>query len=338
MTTSRTSFGARVRRPFGIAVAALPLVAVAACGVKAEEGAAEDFPTKTIEIIVGFDAGGSTDVNTRALAAAAEDACGTNIIISNQPGGSGAIALDALRNATPDGYTLGTTPTEISALDHMGLSDVTYEDFAPVLRFILDPHGFFVTPDSPYQSINDVITAAQNGQRIRIATSGPASPYAITFQDVARATGVTGSLVNVPFTGDAQAIPAVLGGEVDMLVTNASNVIGQVDSGGLKPLALAGAERIDAMPDTPTLIEEGIDVEGGSIYGLAAPAGTPAEHVQILSDCFGEAFESQGFQDFLQTQNSNGSYLNASDFKEYLGGEYERYGTLLDALGLSEGS
>lgn len=336
MTTTRTTSGARARRPLAIA-ASLPLALVAACGVQADTNA-DDFPSKTIEIIVGFDAGGSTDVNTRALAAAAEETCGTNMIISNQPGGSGAIALDALRKASPDGYTLGTTPTEISALSHMGLSDVTHEDFAPVLRFILDPHGFFVVPGSPYQSIGDVITAAQNGQRIRIATSGPASPYAITFQDVARATDVTGNLVNVPFTGDAQAIPAVLGGEVDLLVTNASNVIGQVSSGALKPLALASDERIDAMPDTPTLIEEGIEVEGGSIYGLAAPAGTPEEIVSKLSDCFGQAYESERFQNFLQTQNSNGSYLDAAEFTEYLSSEYERYGTLLDQLGLSEGS
>ncbi|WP_181407619.1 tripartite tricarboxylate transporter substrate binding protein [Nocardioides sambongensis] len=319
------------------ALATTSVLALSACGAEAETGSA-DFPEETIEIIIGFDAGGSTDVNTRALAAAAEETCDTNIIISNQPGGSGAIALDAVRRAEPDGYTLGTTPTEISALEHMGLSDVTYEDFAPVLRFILDPHGFFVRPDSPYQSMADVIEAAESGERIRIATSGPASPYAITFQDVARTAGVSGQLVNVPFTGDAEAIPAVLGGEVDVLVSNASNVIGQVESGDLLPLAVAGEERIDALPDTPTLQEEGIDVEGGSIYGLAAPADTPDEVVDILDECFGKAYASEEFQEFLESQNSNGSYLDADDFTGYLKSEYERYGGLLDELGLSEDS
>ncbi len=325
------------RRPSRRIPAALLAVAAAglsACGVDAEQ--TDDFPSRTIEVVIGFDAGGSTDVNTRALASAAEDACDTNIIISNQPGGSGAIALEAVRNAKPDGYTLGTTPTELSALDHMGLSEVTHEDLAPVIRFIVDPHGFFVSADSPYSSITDVIDAAANGERIRVATSGPASPYAITFQDVARTEDVQGQLVNVPFSGDAAAIPAALSGEVDLLVSNASNVLGQIESGDLVPLALASDERIDALPDVPTLLEEGIEVEGGSIYGLAAPAETPDEVISTLSDCFGEAFESDGFQSFIQSQGVNPSYMDAADYTTYLAEEYERYGTLIDQLGLAQ--
>lgn len=321
-------------RSAGIAALAVGALALSACG--AESTGSDDFPSETIEVIIGFDAGGSTDVNTRALAAAAEEPCGTSIIISNQPGGSGAIALDAVRNAPADGYTLGTTPTEISALDHMGLSDVTHEDLSSVIRFIVDPHGFFVRPDSQFSSMQDVIDAARDGERIRVATSGPASPYAITFQDVARTEGVQGQLVNVPFSGDAAAIPAALSGEVDLLVSNASNVQGQVESGDLVPLALAAEERIDSMPDAPTLEEEGIDVEGGSIYGLAAPAGTPDDVISTLSDCFAEAFESEEFQSFLDNQGSNAAYLNAADYDEYLAAEYERYGSLINELGLGE--
>lgn len=329
MTTTRTRLCT--------AVAALPVLAVAGCGAESTSATAPDFPTKTIEIIIGFAAGGSTDVNTRALAAAAEGTCDTNIIISNQPGGSGAIALQAVRKAEPDGYTLATTPTEISALKHLGLSDVTHEDLSAIIRFIVDPHGFFVVPGSPYESMADVIAAAKGGTRISIATSGPASPYAITFEDVAKDQGVSGALVNVPFDGDASAIPAVLGGEVDLLVSNASNVVGQVESGALVPLAVAADERIESMPDAPTLKEQDIDVSGGSIYGLAAPAGTPQETIDVLSTCFGEAFESAAFQEFLDKQGSNPSYLDASDYDEYLAAEYDRYGDLLKALGLAKG-
>lgn len=321
-------------RSAGIAALAVGALALSACG--AESTGSDDFPSETIEVIIGFDAGGSTDVNTRALAAAAEEPCGTSIIISNQPGGSGAIALDAVRNAPANGYTLGTTPTEISALDHMGLSDVTHEDLSAVIRFIVDPHGFFVRPDSQFSSMQDVIDAARGGERIRVATSGPASPYAITFQDVARTEDVQGQLVNVPFSGDAAAIPAALSGEVDLLVSNASNVQGQVESGDLVPLALAAEERIDSMPDAPTLEEEGIAVEGGSIYGLAVPAGTPDDVVSTLSDCFAEAFESEEFQSFLESQGSNPAYLDAADYDAYLAAEYERYGSLINELGLGQ--
>lgn len=297
---------------------------------------AQTFPSEPIRIVIGFAAGGSTDTNTRALAAAAEDVCGVNIVVSNQPGGSGVIALETVRNSRADGYTIGTTPTEISALDHMGLSDITHQDFSAVMRFIFDPHGFFVRPDSPYQSMSDVIEAARGGAQIRVATSGPASPYAVTFQDVARDADILGQLINIPYQGDAAAIPAALSGEVDLLVSNASNVTGQVVSGDLVALAVASEDRIGMLPETMTLIEQGIPVTGGSIYGLAVPAGTPSDRIEILNDCFERAFNTEFFQNFVGQSGINPAYLGAADYDEYLASEYVRYGELLDALGLSQ--
>lgn len=297
---------------------------------------AQEFPSEPIRIVIGFAAGGSTDTNTRALAAAAEQVCNVNVVVSNQPGGSGVIALETLRNARPDGYTIGTTPTEISALAHMGLSEITHRDFIPVMRFIFDPHGFFVRSGSPYKSIDDVVQAAKSGTQIKIATSGPASPYAITFQDVARNQDVSGKLVNIPYQGDAAAIPAAMSGEVDLLVSNASNVAGQVASGDLVPLAVASDERIKALPDTPTLAELGIAVNGGSIYGLAAPAGTPEDRIAKLDECFKKAFDSEFFQGFIAKSGVNPGYMAAGPYREYLEGEYARYGELLKAIGLAQ--
>jgi tripartite-type tricarboxylate transporter receptor subunit TctC len=299
-------------------------------------GAALAFPDEPLRIVVGFGAGGSTDTNARALARIAETTCGTTILVSNQPGGSGVVALQTVRTAAPDGYTIATTPTEISALSHMGMSDVTHQDFSAVMRFILDPHGFFVRPDSPYGSMAELIEAARGGATVRVATSGPASPYAVTFEQMAMETGVSGQLVNIPYQGDAEAIPAALRGEVDLLVTNASNVRGQVASGDLVPLGVANAERVAILPDAPTLIEQGIDVTGGSLYGLAVPAGTPRDRVERLGECFTEAFESDEFQAFLAQGGMPPAHLGPEAFDAYLAAEFERYGELLDMLGLSQ--
>jgi tripartite-type tricarboxylate transporter receptor subunit TctC len=285
--------------------ALVPALSVLLASTAATSLTAQQFPSEPIRIVIGFSAGGSTDTNTRALAAAAEETCGTEIIITNQPGGSGVIALETVRGSDADGYTIATTPTEISAVSHMGLSDITHEDFSAVMRFVFDPHGMFVTPTSPYQSIQDVVNAAEGGATIRVATSGPASPYAITFEDMARATGVSGQLVNIPYQGDAAAIPAALSGEVDLLVTNASNVVGQVASGDLVPLAVASDSRIAIMPDTPTLQEQGIDVTGGSIFGLAVPAGTPQDRVDTLNTCFEAAFNSDTFRAYIEQSGVN---------------------------------
>jgi len=298
--------------------------------------ASHAFPDDPIRIVVGFGAGGSTDVNIRALARIAEGTCGTTILVSNQPGGSGVVALQTVRTSEPDGYTIATTPTEMSALEHMGMSEVTHRDFSAVMRFILDPHGFFVLPDSPYGSMAELIAAAEQGATVRVATSGPASPYAITFEQVAAEAGISGQLVNIPYQGDADAIPAALRGEVDLLVTNASNVRGQVAEGALVPLAVANSDRVEIMPDAPTLIEEGVEVTGGSLYGLAVPADTPRERVERLAECFTEAFETEEFQAFLAQGGMPPAHLGPDDFDAYLSSEYERYGELLDMLGLSE--
>jgi tripartite-type tricarboxylate transporter receptor subunit TctC len=298
--------------------------------------AAQQFPSEPIRIVIGFAAGGSTDINTRALALAAEQTCGTEIVITNQPGGSGVIALETVRGSAPNGYTIATTPTEISAVSHMGLSNITHRDFSAVMRFVFDPHGFFVRPDSPYKSLQDIVDAAKAGTTIRVATSGPASPYAITFEDMARHTGVSGQLINVPYQGDAMAIPAALSGEVDLLVTNASNARGQVAENTLVPLGVASDSRIGIFPDSPTLIEQGIDVTGGSIFGLAVPAATPADRVQALNVCFEAAFRSDIFNAYVAQSGVNPSYLGAAEYDAYLAAEYERYGELLKQLGLAQ--
>jgi tripartite-type tricarboxylate transporter receptor subunit TctC len=317
---------------FGATTAIAALLAASVSSI----ASADEFPSEPIRIVIGFAAGGSTDTNTRALAAAAEQVCNVDIVVSNQPGGSGVIALETVRNAKADGYTIGTTPTEISALEHMGLSDITYRNFVPVMRFIFDPHGFFVSQSSPYKSIADVVQAAKDGKQIRIATSGPASPYAITFEDLARNQGISGKLVNVPYQGDAAAIPAAMSGEVDLLVSNASNVVGQVKSGDLVPLAVASDARIGSFPETPTLSELGMAVNGGSIYGLAVPADTPQDRAAKLGDCFGKAFESEFFQGFIKKSGVNPGYMDAKTYSAYLESEYKRYGELLTSIGLAQ--
>lgn len=315
----------------GASVASMVLVS---CGETTE--AVDDFPNGTIEIVVGYDAGGSSDINARALANQATETCDTNFVITNQPGASATIALDAVAGANPDGYTLLHTPTEMSATEHLGLTDITHEDFAPVMLFVRDPHGIYVGADSDFESINDIIAAAEGGESFGVGTSGPASTHAFTFNDVARGADIEGQLYNVPFTGVSEAIPAVISGEVDILVSDVSIVTAEVEAGDLVPLAVITDERFEDMPDVPTLEEEGIEAQGDSIYGLAAPADTPSEVIDYLDGCFREALESEDYQEFLSNQNSRADYMNAEEFSDYLSDEYDRYEDLVDILDLDD--
>ncbi|WP_347059637.1 tripartite tricarboxylate transporter substrate binding protein [Blastococcus sp. HT6-30] len=317
----------------------LVAASVAGCGAgdSGSGGGGDSFPDDTIEIVVGFAAGGSTDTSVRALAAEAEETCDTNVIISNQPGSSGAIALDAVANAEPDGYTLATTATELSLLHHLGISDVTHEDFAAVMRYALDPHGLFTSPDSPYDTLDDVIAAAESGTTINVATAGTGGVYHLAMEAIALDAGVSGSFVNVPFDGDANAIPAAIRGEADLVITPVNQVLDEMEAGDLVGLASFSEERVDIAPDLPTLVEQGIDWTSASVYGLAAPAGTPEERVAALDECFSAAFESEGFQSFMEDRGITPAQLGHEEFDEYLRESSESFGEVIDATGMTAG-
>src|SRR5699024_3701433 len=146
---------------------------------------------------------------------------------------------------------------------------ITHEDFDSVMRFVLDPHILAVSPESRFDDIEDVVEAAKEGETISVAVSGQASPDVLTFQEFAEAAGVKGQLTAVPYDGNAEMIPSVMSGETDLYSGTATSAKGQLESGDLVPLGVAAEERIDLLPDTPTLEELGYDATGGSFFGLA---------------------------------------------------------------------
>lgn len=318
-------------RVSGAGLAGAALLGVVGCG---GGGGQVEFPSDTIEMIIPYDPGGSTDVSVRTLASAAEDTCGTNVIASNQTGSAGAVGFTATANARPDGYTVGATATELAYLYQFGITKVRPEDFKGIMRYALNPHVYYVPADSPYKTIDDVISAAEGGETINVATSGTGSVYHLAFAGMALEAGVQDQFVNVPFDGGAPAVQAAVAGEVDMNVAVFQEAASQVESGRLRPLAVAGEERVEAIPDTPTLIEEGIDWTSASHLGLAVPAETPGDIVQTLSDCYKEAFDTDEFQKAMEEQDLALSYLPPKEFDQYLKELSDQYGNVIEKVGI----
>lgn len=307
---------------------------LSACAAPAGTGD-EALGAGPLEVVIGFGAGGSTDINTRALANIAQETCDTNILISNQPGGNGVNALQTLRTAETDGKTLGTTPTELNSLEHRGISAITYEDYAPIIRFGLNPHAFVVPASSSLESVEDLIDALNRGEHIKVGTTGAACNFAYTYESLAQEIDAEGQFVNIPYAGGvSESIPAVLSGEVDLIVVDAATVLTRVEEGEMRALAVAGEERLSALSDVPTLLEKGYDVTGASYFGLAAPAGTSEHIIEELSRCFAEAYETEQYQSFLLNQGAEYAYMDHDEFNDYLAEEYERYSNLVESLGL----
>jgi tripartite-type tricarboxylate transporter receptor subunit TctC len=323
-------------RTSGAAVAAAALLTTTACG-GGNSGGGSDFPSETIEMIIPYSAGGSTDVSVRGMAAIAEDTCGTDIIASNQTGSAGAVGFSATANSEPDGYTVGATATELAYLYKLGITDVQPNDFKGVMRYALNPHVFFVPADSPYKTMEDLIKAAENGKTINAATSGSGSVYHLAAAGLALEAGVKDQFGYLPFDGGASAVQATIGGQADLTAVVLSEAISQVESGRLRPLAVAGDERLDAIPDTPTLKEIGIDWTSASHLGLAVPAETETAQVNKLDQCLHEAIQSDEFQQSMKEQNLTLDYLPPKEFEAYLQDLSQQYGKVIEEVGIQAG-
>lgn len=329
-TAGRSS--GRTAMRIGVAGAAtLALVGLTACS-----GGSEEYPSDTIEMIIPYAAGGSTDVSLRLMASIAEDTCGTNVITSNQTGSAGAVGFTATANSEPDGYTVGATAHEIAILFQMGVADVKPSDLTPVLRYALNPHVIFVPADSPYETFEDLVDAAENGENINVATAGTGSAAHLSLVGLSQEMGAAETFTNLPFDGDGAAIQALVGGQADMTMMVAGTALPQVESGTVRALAVAGDDRIEALPDTPTLPELGIDWTSGAHLGLTVANDTPEDRVQYLDDCLHEAIESDEFQQGMADQDFEVAYLPHDEFGAYLQELVDLYGPIIDEAGLAQ--
>jgi len=291
-------------------------VAVLACLTAPLFGAGKSeakFPTKGIEIIVTYAAGGGTDAVARALAQSAEKYLGQSITIINKAGGGGAVGWADAAKARPDGYTLTMFAPNIVNLSVMGLSPVGIDDFEPVAMVNNDPGVIMVAKKNAGINVVEML-------KDRKYKSGGENPnfYLLTIEAI---TNV--KLQDIPYNGAAERIPAVLGGHVDFCVVNVGEAKGQVDAGELIPLAVMDGKRMEALPNVPTLKELGIDASKGAWRGLAVPKGTPKEIVAKLEDAFTKASKDPAFVEFMKKAAFNIDYKNAADFKAFMAQERE---------------
>lgn len=310
---------------------------LAGCGGGDSEGAEQTddgsgtFPSQPINLIVPYAAGGSADSTARQLAAVAQDTCGVPIIIRNATGGSGAVGFQATLSSPADGYTVGSGSIELSMLGHMGITDIEPDDYEGILQYSEQPVAFGVPADSPYETLQDVI---DSDDRVTVATSGTGGIYHMGFESMSLAAGIEDRTVNVPFDGAASALQAALGDQTDMVSVGAAEMRPHIESGAIRPLAIAG-DPVDYLPDdVPTLQELGIDSETTAILGLYAPAGVPQDRIETLNECFNEARESEQFSDYMDTTGLNQRYRDAQEFDDFMAEEYDRFGELVDEIGM----
>ncbi|SDQ54471.1 tripartite tricarboxylate transporter substrate binding protein [Microbacterium sp. cf332] len=324
----------------GLASLTLASVVLSGCaqrGNAAGAGGDEEtsWPEKPITLIVAFDPGGSSDVGARLLADALEEELDATIVVENRPGAGGQIGYTALAGADPDGYTFGLTTIPgviVSALDESRGAAYTPEDFAPAALQVTDPTAIAVAPDSPYESLDDLLAAAEAApDTITASTTGIGSQDHFGLLLLNEAAGV--DIRPVHFAdGAAQATTAFLGGNVDVLVGNVGDVKQLEESGSARVLTVLADERSPFLPDVPTAAEAGYDVELGSARGYAFPADTPDEIVQKLSDAIGEVMQDDGLIGRMEDLGLQPTYQDSTDYAAFWAERTETLAGLVDLV------
>lgn len=242
-----------------------------------------DFPNKPVRIIVGFTAGGSTDIVARLVAAKMQANWGQPVIVENKPGAGGAIAADFVAKSPADGYTILLPPSghASSAAMRRTLPYDAVNDFAWISTITTYGLLFAVRPESPIQTIEDLITQAKaNPNKLSYYSVGVGTGHHLVGEWLNAAAGI--EINHVPYRGSAAALPDFMGGQVDVMVDTMTFALTQVQAGKAKPLAIT-SKRIPELPNVPAMGEKVPGFMFESWIGLAGPKGLPPAIVQKIN-------------------------------------------------------
>jgi tripartite-type tricarboxylate transporter receptor subunit TctC len=296
--------------------------------------AAQDYPARTIRIIVPLAAGGMADILARTIAAKLTEA-GHTAVVENRAGGSGVIGADAVAKSPADGYTLlmGLHATQAILTHLIKLPYDPAKDFAPVVHVATVPNVLLVHSSIPANSLRELIAHAKaNPGKLTFASQGNGSTGHMIGEQFKSMAGI--ELTHVPYRGAAPASQDLLAGHVSMLFDIVPLALSNLQSGKVRALAVCAAERVKVLPDIPTIAEAGLPgMEAGAWFGLFAPAGTPPAVIAWLNREAKNAFAPPVNERFL----GQGAMLplgSSESFGAHVTAETERWGALIRRAGI----
>lgn len=300
-----------------------------------------DFPKKPIKIIVPWAAGGGTDVFVRVVAELGPKYLGESIVVVNKEGAGGTVGIADAVNQASDGYNLVASSAGLFST-HPHLREVQYslDDFIPIVGLQNSSQIFVVNGDSPYNTITELVEdAKKNNKTINYAAPGAMSVGHLAMSTFFNIAGVDAELV--PFPGHAPAVAALLGSHVDAVVVFPSDVVEHVKDGNAKILGVFTTERLNDLPDVPTMIEQGFGegVENHNFeswFFLAAPQGTPDEIVHFLSERFAELLNDPAITEYSLSAHQPIRPESSEDVLKRLTNEVEVYNGLIPKVNVQK--
>jgi len=296
---------------------------------------ASKFPEKPVTIIIHASAGGGSDIFARTMAAAIEKEklFPQPLVVENKPGGSGAIAFAYVAGKKKDPYYLVTAVTSFLTTPLMGKSPVGLKDFTPIANFAFDEYMLMVNANSKYKSVKEIIADAKaRPQKITIGGTQLGSSDSICSYLIEKAAGV--KLNYVVFNGGGEVNAALLGGHIDLAVSNPGEALELYKAGKVKLLGVFAEKRLAGAPDVPTMKEGGVDAVYVQNRGLCAPADIPADARKALEEAFYKYTKTEGFKKYCKDNMLSEAWMDGAAFGKFLEEWNAKYAVILKDMGL----
>ncbi len=294
---------------------------------------AQDWPGKSVRLIVPFGAGSTPDLVARLIADDLHQKLGQTFIVENRPGASGNIGTDAVAKAAPDGATIGVSiggPLAINTLLFRKLPYDPSKDLALITMLVTQPSVLAINSSLGVSSVPQLVDLIRrNPGKYNFGSIGTGSLSQLAVEAIAIKSGA--QLVHVPYASSPQAVTALIRNEVQMACLPAISVVPQVSSGSVKILAVSTAERSALLPNIPTLKESGIDVEADAWMGLIGPASLPAATVERIGRLVRDAITSPAIRDKLAAQLMEPIPDTPAEFRARIDSDLVRWKPVIEA-------
>jgi tripartite-type tricarboxylate transporter receptor subunit TctC len=292
---------------------------------------AEDYPSKPVTLVVSYAAGGGTDAIARVFAARFEKALGGRVIVENRPGAAANIGTDVVAKADPDGYTLliGNQGPMVVNPHIFKLRNDPAETLDPIAMIADATLVVVAGPRLQVNSMQQLLEQAKAGELV-YGSAGNASASHIATLLMGQMADI--KLKHVPYKGAGPAINDLLGGHVDFMVTTVPSVLGLIQDGTLKSLAVTGKDRFAGLPDVPTVAESGLpEYSASAWYGLLGPKGLPEDVRTKVADATAETLADPAFIESLRKDGGVPSHLVGQAFADFMVAERTRWGEVVKA-------
>ena len=312
----------------------MKFVAAAVMAAAALDAAAQAYPAKPIRLISPFSAGSTVDLHARLMTVQLAELMGQPVVVENKAGAGGAIGLDAVAKAAPDGYTIGIGTTgPMSINPYLIGSKVPYDpnkDFAAIGQYGIGPNVIVVNANVPARTLAELVALAKAkpGTISYASSSGIGSTAHLAGELLGSVAAI--DIVHIPYKGNAEAVTALLAGQVQMAISGLPPMIAHIQSGRLRALAVTGPSRMAQLPEIPTVTEAGLrDIDVSAWYGVIAPAGTPPEIVAKLHNAFAKVIARAEVRERFLATGTEPYVTSPKDFAELIRSDGARWAAVI---------